>query len=106
MKNIIVGFHEFQPAMTTDAPAAGAAVGYQPTAEELLQAAKDAKAQNPDFGVKRVWTLLKEKGWVVSEARVKKVMQESGLSESSAPNGTANGSEKEKADQTAQTAVS
>ena len=94
--------------MTTDAtPAAGAAAGgYQPTAEELLQAAKDVKAKNPDFGVKRVWSLLKEKGWVISEARVKKVMQESGLSESTAPTGAGSGAEKEKADQSAQAAVS
>ncbi len=72
--------------------------GYQPTAEELLQAARDAKAQNPDFGVKRIWTLLKEKGWVVSEQRVKKVMQENGLSENNSANGAGapNGSDKEK----------
>jgi hypothetical protein len=93
--------------MTTDATpaAAGAAGGYQPTAEELLQAAKDVKAKNPDFGVKRVWTVLKEKGWVVSEARVKKVMQENGLSESTASNGAVNGAEKEKADQSSQPAA-
>ena len=72
--------------------------GYQPTAEELVQAAKDAKAQNPDFGVKRIWTLLKEKGWVVSEQRVKKVMQENGLSENSSANsnGVTNGNDKDK----------
>ena len=68
-----------------------AAAGYQPTAEELLEAARDAKSQNPDFGVKRVWTLLKEKGWVVSEARVKKIMQENGLSESAAPSAAIEG---------------
>ena len=77
---------------------AAAPSGYQPTAEELLQAARDAKTQNPDFGVKRIWTLLKEKGWVVSEQRVKKIMQENGLSENNSANGAAvpNGNEKEK----------
>ena len=79
----------------SDAPAVG---GYQPTADELLQATREAKSQNPDFGVKRIWTLLKEKGWVISEQRVKKVMQENGLSENSSANGpaTTNGTDKAK----------
>jgi hypothetical protein len=89
------------------ADAAQTTGGYQPTAEELVQAAKDAKTQNPDFGVKRVWTLLKEKGWVVSEQRVKKVMQENGLSENTSANtnGTANGSDKDKNNQSATASV-
>ena len=56
--------------------------GHQPTPEELAKAAREAKTQNPDFGVKRIWGLLKDKGWLVSEQRVKKVMQEIGLIES------------------------
>ena len=47
---------------------------YQPTAEELTQACKDVKAANPEFGIKRVYTYLKEeKKWNVSEKRVKGV---------------------------------
>jgi hypothetical protein len=62
--------------------------GYQPTPEDLVHAAREAKSQNPEFGVKRIWGLMKEKGWVVSEQRVKKVMQEIGLTESSSANGS------------------
>jgi hypothetical protein len=47
---------------------------YQPSAEELTQAIKDTKAAHPDFGIKRIWTYLKEeKQWLVSEKRVKQV---------------------------------
>ena len=53
------------------------------SAEALLEAIKDVKQENPDFGIKRVWTTLKEKGMEVSEKRVKKFMQEHGLTESS-----------------------
>mmetsp|Transcript_23889 Transcript_23889/g.35080 ORF Transcript_23889/g.35080 Transcript_23889/m.35080 type:complete len:448 (+) Transcript_23889:366-1709(+) len=54
------------------------------TAEALLEAIKVIKAENPDFGVKRVWATLKEsKCMEVSEKRVKKFMQENGLTESS-----------------------
>jgi hypothetical protein len=38
------------------------------------------KEAHPDYGIKRVWSTLKEeKNWDVSEKRVKKVMQENGL---------------------------
>jgi hypothetical protein len=47
---------------------------YQPTAEELTQAIKDTKTAHPDYGIKRIWTFLKEeKQWLVSEKRVKQV---------------------------------
>ena len=47
---------------------------YQPTGEELAQACKDVKAANPEYGIKRVLTFLKdEKKWNVSEKRVKAV---------------------------------
>lgn len=47
---------------------------YQPSAEELTEAIKNAKATYPDYGIKRIWTFLKEeKKWDVSEKRVKKV---------------------------------
>jgi hypothetical protein len=44
---------------------ADAAAGqYQPSAEELVAAIKEIKEKNPDFGIKRVYTELKEgKGW-------------------------------------------
>jgi hypothetical protein len=63
--------------MTNDTDAA-----YQPNSEELLQAVRQARACNPDYGVKRIWLLMKEKNWIVSEQRVKKIMQEIGLVES------------------------
>ncbi len=56
-------------------------IGYQPTSEELLHAVREAKSQNPEFGIKRILGLLKDKGLIVSEQRVKKVMQEDGLTE-------------------------
>eukprot|EP00961_Rhodomonas_salina_P216285 2921368-Rhodomonas_salina.2 len=63
-----------------------AAAGHQPSAEELLQAIKDIKTQFPDYGIKRVWTYLKEeKSWQVSEKRVKSTMQENGLTEGGGP---------------------
>ena len=62
------------------------------TAEELLEAIKAVKAENPEFGIKRVWTTLKEKGMVVSENRVKKIMKENGLTEEG-PAGTADPAE-------------
>lgn len=38
------------------------------------------KESNPDYGIKRIWTFLKEdKGWEVSEKRVKKCMQDNNL---------------------------
>ncbi len=44
----------------------GEAAGHQPSAEELIEAVKEVKAQFPDYGIKRVWTHLKEeKGWQV-----------------------------------------
>jgi hypothetical protein len=47
---------------------------YQPPAEELVQAIKDTKTAHPDYGIKRIWTFLKEeKQWLVSEKRVKQV---------------------------------
>eukprot|EP00802_Teleaulax_amphioxeia_P012277 Tamp_12316.p1 GENE.Tamp_12316~~Tamp_12316.p1 ORF type:complete len:459 (+),score=128.28 Tamp_12316:3-1379(+) len=66
---------------------AGAAApgGEQLTADKLLEAIKTIKAENPDFGIKRVWTTLKEgQGLEVSEKRVKKIMQENGLTEGGA----------------------
>mmetsp|Transcript_51905 Transcript_51905/g.105681 ORF Transcript_51905/g.105681 Transcript_51905/m.105681 type:complete len:461 (-) Transcript_51905:300-1682(-) len=54
--------------------------GVNPSAEELSEAIKSIKVEFPDYGIKRVWTTLKEQnGWEVSEKRVKKFMQESGL---------------------------
>jgi hypothetical protein len=42
------------------------------------------KAQNAEFGIKRIWTFLKdEKKWSVSEKRVKALMQEHNLVEAS-----------------------
>jgi hypothetical protein len=35
------------------------------SAEALLDAIKEIKVQNPEFGIKRVWTTLKEKGMQV-----------------------------------------
>mmetsp|Transcript_27199 Transcript_27199/g.42519 ORF Transcript_27199/g.42519 Transcript_27199/m.42519 type:complete len:454 (+) Transcript_27199:509-1870(+) len=56
--------------------------GYSPQAEELLEAIKEAKGAHPDYGIKRIWTLMKDdKGWQVSEKRVKAIMQEHGLTE-------------------------
>ena len=50
------------------------------SAERLLNAIRAIKAENPDFGIKRVWTTLTEKqGMVVSEKRVKKFMQDNGF---------------------------
>ncbi len=54
---------------------------YQPTSEELVHAIREAKSLNQEFGVKRILGLLKDKGWIISEQRVKKVMQEVGLTE-------------------------
>ena len=52
------------------------------SAEALLDAIKQIKAANPEFGIKRVWQALKEtKGMEVSEKRVKKFMQENGMTE-------------------------
>ena len=65
--------------MTNDTDAA-----YQPSIEELLQAVRQARVCNPDYGVKRIWVLMKEKNWIVSEQRVKKIMQEIGMVESAA----------------------
>lgn len=51
-----------------------------PSAEELAEAIRKVKGEFPDFGIKRVWTYLKEtNGYEVSEKRVKKVMQENGM---------------------------
>ena len=52
------------------------------SAEALLDAIKQIKSANPEFGIKRVWQALKEtKGMEVSEKRVKKFMQENGMTE-------------------------
>eukprot|EP00960_Hanusia_phi_P042257 755393-Hanusia_phi.AAC.2 len=68
-----------------------AGTGYLPTAEELIEAIKELKAANPEFGIKKVWTNLKEgKGWQVSEKRVKSAMQEHGLIENSGGNNNEN----------------
>ena len=48
-------------AVATVAP--GGAV--EVSAEALLDAIKEIKVQNPEFGIKRVWTTLKEKGMQV-----------------------------------------
>eukprot|EP00960_Hanusia_phi_P053992 762517-Hanusia_phi.AAC.2 len=48
--------------------------------EALLQAIREVKEEHPDFGIKRVWSFLKEtKNLEVSEKKVKKIMQENGL---------------------------
>jgi len=60
-------------------------ISYQPTAEELLQAVREIKLDHAEFGVKRICATLKDKGWTVSENRVKKTMQEHGLLETAAP---------------------
>eukprot|EP00290_Baffinella_frigidus_P011395 CAMPEP_0180164418 /NCGR_PEP_ID=MMETSP0986-20121125/30369_1 /TAXON_ID=697907 /ORGANISM="non described non described, Strain CCMP2293" /LENGTH=75 /DNA_ID=CAMNT_0022115213 /DNA_START=54 /DNA_END=278 /DNA_ORIENTATION=+ len=53
--------------------------------EDLLTAIRGIKEGNPEFGIKRVWSTLKENnGLDVSEKRVKKVMQENGLTDSAA----------------------
>ncbi|KAJ1481418.1 hypothetical protein T484DRAFT_1807481 [Baffinella frigidus] len=79
---------------------AAADAAYQPNAEELLAAVKEVKGANPEYGIKRIWTFLKdEKKWSVSEKRVKTLMQENNLVEASggdasAPAGDAEGKKK------------
>eukprot|EP00290_Baffinella_frigidus_P009034 CAMPEP_0180132334 /NCGR_PEP_ID=MMETSP0986-20121125/8923_1 /TAXON_ID=697907 /ORGANISM="non described non described, Strain CCMP2293" /LENGTH=455 /DNA_ID=CAMNT_0022072321 /DNA_START=28 /DNA_END=1395 /DNA_ORIENTATION=+ len=81
---------------------AAADAAYQPNAEELLAAVKEVKGANPEYGIKRIWTFLKdEKKWSVSEKRVKTLMQENNLVEASggdasAPAGDAEGKKKGK----------
>ena len=58
------------------------------SAEGLLNAIRAIKAENPDFGIKRVWTTLTEKqGMVVSEKRVKKFMQDNGCTNAEGASG-------------------
>ena len=58
------------------------------SAERLLNAIRAIKAENPDFGIKRVWTTLTEKqGMVVSEKRVKKFMQDNGFTKAEVGDG-------------------
>ena len=47
-----------------------------PTAEELAEDARVIKAENPLFGVRRIWSAMKERhpDWTVPEGRVHKVM--------------------------------
>jgi methionyl aminopeptidase len=85
------------------ADAAGAAGAAEVSAEDLLAAIKEIKAANPDFGIKRVWSTLKEsKGMEVSEKRVKKFMQENGLTESNSGGTEGAGDGGEGSEQTAE----
>jgi hypothetical protein len=48
-----------------------------PTREELIDAILQVKTENPQFGVKRIWSRLKEtRSWEVSEKRIMKFLKE------------------------------
>lgn len=54
-----------------------------PREDELVEAIKNLKLENPEFGIKKVFTKLSETHatWTVSEKRVKKLMQAQGLTQ-------------------------
>ena len=68
----------------------------QPSGDDLLACMRDIKEKNPDFGIKKVFQAVKDahSDWEISEKRVKKFMQDHGLTnaDSSAAGGATEGS--------------
>lgn len=54
---------------------------------------REIKDANPDFGIKRIWSTIKEgkAEWEVSEKRIKKIMQDNGLTEGGGGSGGGGG---------------
>ena len=62
--------------------------GVIPSQEDLLAELQALKLANPEMGAKRLQAAVKEKNptWLVSEARVKKIVFEAGLESAASEN--------------------